>query len=325
MRQLTLIIGIFLALTGIVGVCVLFLPPQPVEVLSQTFHYTSYEDAIEDFSRFDASFTEPLSPLCPSQLLTSGQKESKALILFHGYTNCPKQFEEFAQRMHAAGYNVLIPRAPGHGYQDRMSEALASVTAEQMQEYILRSVAIAEQIGDEVTIVGLSGGGTFALWSAMYLPDIDHVVSISPVTYPWGFSPLLQNFVIKYAALTPNTFKWWDETLQNDLPAPAQNYRRYATKSMATVLHMTNTIEYALKTGAHPKTPVTFIINQADKALRPKELLRLAQLYSASGAPTTWEIFPESMGLPHDLIDPVNIKDNKEYVYDILEKSIMKQ
>lgn len=51
---------------------------------------------------------------CESVLLDHGETVDVAVVLFHGLTNCPKQFVEFAEELHADGANVLILRAARH-------------------------------------------------------------------------------------------------------------------------------------------------------------------------------------------------------------------
>ena len=56
---------------------------------------------------------------CLSRLLTHGEKTERAVVLVHGLTNCPKQWELFGQEAFRRGWNVLILRLPEHGLGDR--------------------------------------------------------------------------------------------------------------------------------------------------------------------------------------------------------------
>jgi carboxylesterase len=49
-----------------------------------------------------------------TQLMTHAKKVDRAIILVHGYTNCPQEFHELGQRFYAVGYNVLIAPLPHH-------------------------------------------------------------------------------------------------------------------------------------------------------------------------------------------------------------------
>ena len=57
-------------------------------------------------------------------LLTSGARAPLAVVLFHGFTNHPGQYAQFAPLLAERGVNVFAPRMWGHGYRDRMSRDL---------------------------------------------------------------------------------------------------------------------------------------------------------------------------------------------------------
>ena len=117
-----------------------------------------------------------------------------------------------------------------------------------------------------------------------------------------------------------NEFKWWDDKQKGELPGPPHAYRRYSSRSMGVVLHMSSTLEQVLKGGAKLQKPITFVINQADKALREKELIEISNLFENAGAKVTRYFFEKNLGYPHYLLDEYNIKENKEDVYkELLE------
>ena len=321
MKRLLFIAGILLILIFSVAAFV-FLPPAPLPVPTTSIAYPSYEAAIKDMASFDTKEADLLRDECKSIVYSTGKKESRSIVIFHGYTNCPKQFAELGERLFKKGYNVIIPRTPGHGHSDRMTDALANVTFEDFSEYIHRSVAIGNTIGDDVTILGLSAGGTFALWAALFEPNADRFIAMAPVAYPRGFDPILRNLVIRYAALMPNEFKWWNDEQKNTLDGPNYAYPRYSSRSMGIVLHMASEVESALHSGTHASKVVGFVINEHDPALLPDKLLEISNLFETSGAKMVRLLFKEKEKLPHDLIDEHNIKEHKEYVYSALLKFI---
>lgn len=317
MKYLKYLGGLLLLILAVTAF-LLFAPASTLPTTPNPFSYQTFEAAVVDVKSFDDHAKEPIREECLSKAYTTGKKEARTIILWHGYTNCPKQFDEFGQRLAAKGYNVLIPRSPNHGYKDGLTEALGSVNFEDFHTYIQRSIAIGDMLGDDVTIVGLSAGGTFALWSALYEEKVDRIIAIAPVAYPQGFEPILREFVVKYAAFMPNEFKWWDDVQKNERPGPPHAYKRYSTKSMGIVLHIASTVEQVLKGGKKLDKPVTFVINEADKALREEELIELSTLFEKSGAKVTRYFFERSNEYPHDLIDEYNIKEHKEDVYNAL-------
>ena len=58
-----------------------------------------------------------------------------AVLLFHGFTNCPQQFDELARRFHARGCNVYVPRIPHHGLKDRLTRDLENVTVDELADF----------------------------------------------------------------------------------------------------------------------------------------------------------------------------------------------
>lgn len=317
MKYLLIVFFALLSISGAAAYAV-FVPASALPHSENPFSYATYEAAIADVPSFDEKEGKEVADLCVSRVYHSGKKVARSIILWHGYTNCPKQFDELGKRLAAKGYNVLIPRTPGHGYTDRMTDALGKVTFEDFIAYIHRSLAIGAMLGEETTVVGLSGGGTFAMWSALYEKDAERVISIAPVAYPDGFDPYLREFVIRYTSWMPNELRWWSDEKKGDLPGPPYSYRRYASKSMGIILHMSSTVEQALRGGMQLHKPVTFVINEADQALRTPELIEISGLFEKAGAQMQRYVFEKSKGLPHDLIDEHNIKEHKEEVYEVI-------
>jgi carboxylesterase len=79
----------------------------------------SYDDAVARFDAIvDAEDDLELFEPCRSELLDHGERTTRAVVLFHGLTNCPVQFDEFAQEMYDTGVNVSshelsATRSPG--------------------------------------------------------------------------------------------------------------------------------------------------------------------------------------------------------------------
>ncbi|MBK8047852.1 MAG: alpha/beta fold hydrolase [Anaerolineales bacterium] len=103
------------------------------------------------------------------------------VLIFHGFANCPEQFGVIAQTLYDQGYNVLLARLPHHGLSDRVTEAPLATKAEDIAASASQMVDIAAGLGDEITTVGFSGGGTIATWVAQNRPDVARVVAISPM------------------------------------------------------------------------------------------------------------------------------------------------
>ena len=109
---------------------------------------------------------------CLSRLLTHGEPTERAVVLVHGLTNCPKQWELFGQEAYERGWNVLILRLPEHGLGDRETGKIGSVShlrhldAQKLARYADQAIDIGVGLGEKTDVMGLSLGGTVAAWSA---------------------------------------------------------------------------------------------------------------------------------------------------------------
>jgi carboxylesterase len=64
---------------------------------------------------------------CHTRLYTHGHRTERSLVLLHGFTNCPQQFDALGRHFYGLGWNVLIPRYPRHGYSDRLTTSIAEL------------------------------------------------------------------------------------------------------------------------------------------------------------------------------------------------------
>src|SRR5439155_21784603 len=94
-----------------------------------------YAAALSRFKALRAKDGAAVNPLCRSRLMTHGRAGERAVVLFHGVTNCPQQFVRLGVTLHRRGANVLVPRMPCNGFLDRDTTALKRLTAEKMRDY----------------------------------------------------------------------------------------------------------------------------------------------------------------------------------------------
>ena len=88
-------------------------------------------------------------------------------MLIHGLGNAPKEFAELAQLLHEQGDNVLVLHAVSRSQRvDMALDALTPHGARLCDEI----VDLAHGLGNNVTVIGISGGGTVAAWIAQNRP-----------------------------------------------------------------------------------------------------------------------------------------------------------
>jgi carboxylesterase len=106
----------------------------------------------------------------------TGTPGQTGVLVLHGFGGSPRSLQELAQRLADVGYTVALPLLSGHG---RTPEAMArsrwtewTVDAEQAYEWV-------QARSGRSFLVGLSMGGTLALWLAERHPEAAGLVSMN--------------------------------------------------------------------------------------------------------------------------------------------------
>src|SRR5690349_23518158 len=128
-----------------------------------------------------------VNPLCRARLYTHGRPVERSLVLLHGFTNCPQQFDALGRHFFDRGWNVLIPRYPRHGYTDRLNTSIAELRAEHLVAVANRATEVGAGLGDRLTVAGLSLGGILTGLLAQTREDIERAVLIAPML---GLKPI---------------------------------------------------------------------------------------------------------------------------------------
>ncbi len=265
----------------------------------------SYEEAIRRIEALGGAGDDSLvNPECETRLYTHGKKTGRAVVLFHGFTNCPKQFDLLGRQFAKLGYNVLIPRMPRHGLADRMTGSLAGMTAQELVLAGEQAVDMAHGLGDRVSVVGLSTTGVLVAWLAQNRPDIDRAMliapSFGPKDVPMNVTVRLTNILLS----APNFFVWWDRKLKAAVPGPRQAYPRFASRGLAEAYRLGQiTLEGAARSKPRARSMV-IVTTEADEGVDNRATRVLAWRWHEHRADVIAFQFPESLGVHHDMIDP---------------------
>lgn len=102
-------------------------------------------------------------------------------LVIHGFTGNPASMRTLAEAFAAAGFNVEMPRLPGHGttVEDMRTTGWADWTGEVEAAYQRVSAR-----SGKVVVAGLSMGGSLTLWTASQHPEVAGIVCINPATEP---------------------------------------------------------------------------------------------------------------------------------------------
>src|SRR5439155_19595433 len=66
-----------------------------------------FGEALALVARLRAADTAAISPECRTLFLSHGHRTARVIVLLHGLTNCPAQFDSLARGAFARGANVL--------------------------------------------------------------------------------------------------------------------------------------------------------------------------------------------------------------------------
>ncbi len=283
----------------------------------------SYEEALRRIEALRAEDSPAVSAECGTRLLTHGARTRRVVVLLHGLTNCPAQFDSLARMAFRSGANVLVPRLPRHGLGDRMTGELARLDAVELRAFTDRVLDAAAGLGDSVTVAGLSIGGTLAAWAAQERPGVDRAVLIAPMLGTararGGWTPVVAH---AFGAM-PNVFVWWDAHRKQDLPGPKHVYPRFATRSVAATL----AIGWMVREDALRRAPacrsIAMITVGGDLAVDNGLNAEVVSAWRRHGARDveTYE-FPAALHLNHDIVDPEQVGGDPAVTYPVLARLI---
>ncbi len=304
-RTVTLVAFAILALLAL-GAAWLLRPLPTDDLVASPDPGTTYEEAAARIEQIRATEAKlPLHEGGRTVVLSHGHPTDRVFVLLHGFTNAPRQFRELGEDLFAAGANVVIPRLPGHGIADRLTDAHGELSANDLIRYAEGGIDIAHGLGKRVTVVGLSVSGITASWLAHTHDDIDEVFLLAPFLglpfLPDAFTPPIAGALVRL----PNTFLWWDPRVRENLPGPPYNYPRFATRPLGEALRLGIATER--QSGPLKVRRVVVVLTENDPAVNNARTLRLVEQWKAASPDTEFflHVFPAEENIPHDFIDPL--------------------
>jgi len=313
--------GIVLLLVGIFAWLSLmpYAPIDPSKLQHADAPAKSYEEGIAAFEAVQVREGQmALHERCHSTLLTHGSKVARVVIFFHGLTNCPAQADELAPKLFELGYNVYIPRLPGHGEADPMTLALADVSAENLVDNTNESIDLARGLGDEVVVVGLSAGGTMSAWAAQYRTAVDNSISVAPFLGPHVVPAWANHAATNLLLMLPNMMVWWNPMEPVVAPEMDYAYPRFATHALGQVMRLGGIVQSSARREPPMAQNMSMLLNDADLAISNVLAEQLVASWRDHGQDVKVQIVPGSRRLPHDLIDPRQDGADVDFVYPML-------
>lgn len=280
-------------------------PSRSADLQKADIQRRDYNQSVADIQKVIADDTanSEVRPDCRPILKTHGKKTARAVMILHGVSGCPNGPVDLAERFYQAGYNVYVPRAPHHGLSDKKLHG--QVRAAELVKFMSDSAGLVSGLGDELGVIGHSGGGTLATWLAQYGGGLfSRVLLIAPYYEPdaskapkWQMA-LLRNVYGNH--LLPDQF--FDDIL---------SYRALANYVIIKQNYRNDLKAEGLKY-------VGLIIGSEDNLIDKDMALSIAEgMAKASGARFSYETTPAYMGAGHELLSPDDkiVKKYKKELY----------
>ncbi len=280
---------------------------------------TSYAAAAARCAAWQALDDAAVNPLCRSYLLDHGTRTRRAVVCFHGYTNCPAQFHQLGQEFYRHGDNVVVPRLPWQGLADRMTPLQARVKATALAALTQESVDIACGLGEEVVVIGLSAGAIMAGWVAQTRPDVATALICSPSLGFPGWPVWASDAFCLALRRLPNLFIWWDQKAHERMIGPPHAYPRFATRSLSELVIWGQALRRTAATTPPQAQRIVVVATAADRAAHVGLTLRLGADWQRR-APDRVQVhtFPADQQISHDMIDPTQPDQRTDLVYPFL-------
>jgi esterase/lipase len=269
-----------------------------------------YASAVAAVVRRQQADRGKVAPGGHSILLTHGRRTPTAVVLLHGFSNSPLQFDSLGRILYRAGDNVYIPRLPYHGERTGGAALFAHITAEGLRAMSDSVVDAADGLGDTVVVVGLSLGGTMAAWVAQYRDDVRRVVIVAPLIALANVSPALEMPLVNLTVRLPN----YTRAGAPDRREPDRELG-WSTRAVGQILRLGLAVRRASAREAPASRDIAVLLNAHDRTIAAAPVLAMARRWAGRGAAVDVYQLPDTLGLPHDVIDPRQAVRRLDVVY----------
>lgn len=275
------------------------IPVRAGDVRSHPNPAHTFADAVARARRMIAADDSVVADGGASILLTHGERTAWVAVLLHGLTDSPRQFASLADSLFAQGDNVLVPRLPRHAERGKNVGELARLTASELCASADNAVDIAAGLGDSVVVMGLSVGGTLAAWTAEHRAEVRRAVAIAPAFEVARIPSELERPLVNLGAHVPNVSR----KSSRDSARPDFD-PGFTTRGLDAVLRLGRAVQDDANRFM-PSGEVSFVVNAHDHTVKTAPVLQIARQWRRRGVLVAIYEFPDSLSLPHNVIDPV--------------------
>jgi esterase/lipase len=252
-------------------------------IISEIIHQTNLLDS-----------TLPIrNEACRSKFFLHPYPTTKVCLFFHGFTAGPYQFEPLGKALFASGYNVLIPLQPGHGVAGDWNGDNPSplpTEPEVYQQFALSWLKLAQHLGQQVIVGGLSSGGTLATWLALECcQQIEKVLLFSPYL---GGNNIIVDFLVE---VLPIYYEWPNKDNPGNF-----GYSGFLIPALRLFLDMGQAILQRVKN--HSVLPMFIITSESDQVINKHELQSLFANVLRQQPKSWYYSFDKILEIPHTMM-----------------------
>jgi esterase/lipase len=246
------------------------------------------------------------------------ERRQKCIICFHGYTAAPPQFLEIGKLLFDQGYNVYIPRLTLHGFADKSTDT-SSLTSAKLKEHLDKSIEIAQNLGNSISIIGLSLGGVLGGLALNKYKYVESIVLISPA-FAFNVGPkALKGALAGALKWMPQQNKKWGT--KENFEEPPYCYDGYSTLALRAILEIAKEVKNTTKARTEEKN-IFLLLNDSDESICNVSNLEYAENWQRSHFKTEVLIIPKFYHLPHDFISPGKSSSQRKWLYNLITSKI---
>ncbi|MEB3330014.1 MAG: alpha/beta hydrolase, partial [Candidatus Sericytochromatia bacterium] len=253
----------------------------------------------------------PLQDGSRSQLLLHGKPTGKGtVVLFHGWSSGTYQYDQLAPKLHELGFDVFVPRLPGHGFKTAAGVADPAYLPRAGESHRYRAYAdevmgLVSGLGGPVRVAGLSGGANVALDIRNRYP-VAGVVAMAPYLAAADNRARLGHHAVAFLdRLSFGQASRVLDLIKHDWGkrsgSVAAGHWHHTVGNIYAVSRNGDRVVSELRRSG---PPIQFITTASDRAASNDVI---ARAYRRAGGPAAngWYQFPLEEAVPHPMLSPV--------------------
>lgn len=195
-------------------------------------------------------------------------------LCIHGFTGNPSSMRGVAESFAAAGYDVELPRLPGHG--TAVSDMIPTRWSDWSAEVDAAYRRLASRV-DKVVVAGLSMGGSLTLWTALEHPEVCGIVCVNPACQPQAAEmvDMVKGLIAEGTDVFPG--------IGSDIADPAVTESSYPETPLAPLVSLVEDgVTPMLARYGDSRVPMLLITSKNDHVVDPATSDQLAEQWGGS-------------------------------------------